>query len=71
MIQLCVCIFVLILQVHNVIPMLMEKCSLQRFGEVITGHFLCGTLFDTDLLLFEMVSDEKIPHVNVTGFIST
>ena len=51
--------------------MLTEQCYLQRFGEVVTGDLLCGTVFDADLLLFDAVSDEKTPHVNVTGFLST
>ena len=51
--------------------MSMEQCTLQRFGEVVTGHFLCGLVFDSDLLLFDAVSAENLPHVNVTGFLST
>ena len=51
--------------------MLTEQCSLHRFGEIVTVHFLCGAVFGTDLLISDAVSDEKIPLVNVTGFIST
>ena len=47
-----------------------KQCSLKRFGELVTCHFLCGAVFDSDLLLFDPVSDKKIPHVNMTGFIS-
>ena len=57
MIELYICIFGSILQVHNCSPMLTEQCSLQRFGEVVTGHFLCGAVFDADLLLLDAVSD--------------
>ena len=48
-----------------------EQCSLQRFGELVTNNFLCGAVFDVNFLLFDAVSDEKIPHVNVTVFLST
>ena len=51
--------------------MLKEQCSLQRFGEVVTGHFLCGGVFHADLFLFDAISDEKILHVNMTAFLST
>ena len=70
MIRLCICIFGSIIQVHNCIPLSIEQCCLQRFGEVGTVNFLCGAVFNADLLLFNAVSDEKIPYVNVTGFIS-
>ena len=48
-----------------------EQCSLQRFDELAPSHLLIGAVFDAELLLFDVVSDEKIPHVNVTGFLST
>ena len=48
--------------------MLTEQYPLQRFGEVVIGNFLCGAVFDDDLLLLNVVSDEKTTHVNVTVF---
>ena len=48
-----------------------EQCYLQQFDELVTGHLLCGTVFDTDLLLFDAISDEKMLHVNVMGSLST
>ena len=48
-----------------------EQCYLQQFYELVTGHLLCGTVFDTDLLLFDAISDEKMLHVNVMGSLST
>ena len=71
MIRIYINIFQSILQVHHCSPLLTEQCYLQRFGSLVTGHFLCGAVFDTYLLIFDAVSDEKIPHVNVTGFLST
>ena len=44
---------------------------MQRFGEVARFHFLCWAVFGADLLLIGVVSDEKITHVNITGFLST
>ena len=64
-------IWIKILQVSHVRPMSTEQCYLQRFDEVVTCHFICRAVFDADLLLFDAFSDEKIPHVNVTNFIST
>ena len=48
-----------------------EIFSLHQFGEVVPGHIPCGEVFNADLLLFDAVSDKKIPHVNVTVFLST
>ena len=50
--------------------MLTKLCSLQRFGEVVTGRFLPEAVFGADLLLFDSVGDEEILHVTMTGFIS-
>ena len=71
MIRIYICIFGSILQIHKCVHMSKDQCSLQRFGEVVTGHFLCWAVFDAEFLLFDAVSDLKISHVNETGFIFT
>ena len=60
-----------ILKVNNCSPMLTECCSLYRLGEAVAGNFLCGEVFNYDLLLFDVVGDEKVKHVDMTSLLFT
>ena len=50
--------------------MLMYQFSLQHFGEVVTSHFLRGAVLYASLLMFDLVGDEEILHVNMTVCLS-
>ena len=50
---------------HNEGTVLMEQLSLERFGEIITSHILCGTVNDPKVALINLVVDEE--ETNVQG----
>ena len=52
---------------HNQIPKTLEQFALQRLAKKIRLHLVSGTPHDTDVLLVNLVGQEKIANVQCTG----
>ena len=53
--------------IHDKIAETTEFHSLQQLSKEISHHIISGAVYDLDVALVDVVGDEKIPDVDVTG----
>ena len=51
---------------HDECTVVVEDCTLQRFGEIITSHIPGGTIDNTNVALLDLVMNEKETDVQST-----
>jgi hypothetical protein len=54
-------------QTHDLIPELVEKDTLERFGKIVRNHFFGWAVLYRDFFSGDTISDEEIPDIDVPG----
>ena len=57
--------------VKDKVTKFLELTALQRFHKKIADHRLHWTIFETDILALDMISNKVIPDFDVSGFLAT
>jgi hypothetical protein len=58
-------------KIHDMIMQLLKECSLQWFREKIRYHIGRRAMFDSNTIRVDLILDEKISDVHVSGPLRT
>ena len=48
---------------HDVAPEIVELLALEKLAVEIALHLFCRTIFTHKIAFFNLISEEKIPHI--------
>ena len=58
-------------EIHDLLSELLVFVPMQRLGEIVTCHIVCGTILDTDAALLLLIRNEEETNIEVSGSLAS